>query len=132
MKRFLIDTNILIYYLADTIPQEELDTIEKILKTSFNISIITKIEFLGWEKHTEEGYEKAKEFISFANAILLTKKIADLSIFIRRTYKIKLPDAVIAATALSNNLILVTRNTKDFRGVKDLEVYNPFKMNDKR
>lgn len=132
MKRSLIDTNILIYYLADTIPQEELDTIEKILKTSFNISIITKIEFLGWEKHTEEGYEKAKEFISFANAILLTNKIADLSIFIRRTYKIKLPDAVIAATALSNNLILVTRNTKDFRGVKDLEIYNPFKMNDKR
>ncbi|MDP2845557.1 MAG: type II toxin-antitoxin system VapC family toxin [Candidatus Methanoperedens sp.] len=132
MKRSLIDTNILIYYLADTIPQEELDTIEKILKTSFNISIITKIEFLGWEKHTEEGYEKAKEFISFANAILLTNKIADLSIFIRRTYKIKLPDAVIAATALSNNLILVTRNTKDFRGVKDLEIYNPFKLNDKR
>ncbi len=29
-------------------------------------------------------------------------------------------------------LILVTRNTKDFRGVKDLEIYNPFKMNDQR
>jgi len=74
-KRYLIDTKILIYYLADTIPEQELDTIEKILKTSFNISIITKIEFLGWEKHTEKGYEMAREFISFANAILLTNKI---------------------------------------------------------
>jgi len=51
---------------------------------------------------------------------------------IKRTYKIKLSDAVIAATALSNNLILVTRNTDDFKGVIDLEIYNPFKMNDRR
>jgi predicted nucleic acid-binding protein len=39
---------------------------------------------------------------------------------------IKLPDAVIAATSLNNNLILVTRNEKDFKDVKELEVYNPF------
>lgn len=38
----------------------------------------------------------------------------------------KLPDAVITATALHNNLILVTRNDKDFEDVKELEIYNPF------
>ena len=132
MNRYLLDTNILIYYFADVIPLEELDTVERILKISFNISIITRIEFLGWDKHTKEGYEKAKELISFAKAIPLNNKIADLTVDIRRNHKIKLPDAVIAATALSGNLILVTRNSKDFSGVEDLEIYNPFKMNAKR
>ena len=84
------------------------------------------MEFLGWEKHTEEGFEKAREFISFANVISLSNEIGDLTIDVRRESKIKLPDAVIAATALNNNLILVTRNDKDFKDVKKLKVYNPF------
>jgi predicted nucleic acid-binding protein len=80
---------------------------------------------LGWKKHTEKGYEKAKEFISFSKVIYLTKKIADRSIDIRREYRIKLPDAVIAATAASKNLTLVTRNEDDFKDIKYLEIYNP-------
>lgn len=125
-KGYLIDTNILIYYLADAIPKEEINRVEEILKTSFNISIITKIEFLGWRGHTEEGFKKAKEFISFARIIPLEDEIANLTIDLRRKYKIKLPDAVIAATALYYDLILVTRNEKDFEGIKGLEIYNPF------
>lgn len=126
MKEYLLDTNILIYYFADTIPKKEVSKIEEIFRTSFNISIITKIEFLGWRKHTEEGFEKAREFISFANVIPLTDEIANLTIDKRRESKIKLPDAVIAATTLHNNLILVTKNDKDFNGIKSLEIYNPF------
>ena len=45
-KGYLVDTNILIYYVADAIPEKELNRIEKIFNTSFNTSIITKIEFL--------------------------------------------------------------------------------------
>ena len=126
MKEYLLDTNILIYHFADTIPKKEVNKIEEIFRTSFNISILTKIEFLGWEKHTEEGFEKAREFISFANVFSLTDEIVDLTIDIRRQSKIKLPDAVIAATALNNNLILVTRNDNDFKDIKGLEIYNPF------
>jgi Predicted nucleic acid-binding protein, contains PIN domain len=126
MNEYLVDTNILIYYFADTIPEKKVSRIEDIFRTSFNISIITKIEFLGWGKHMEKGFDKAQEFISFANVIPLTDEIADLTIYGRRKYNIKLPDAVIAATAVHNNLILVTRNAKDFKGVKGLEIYNPF------
>ncbi len=56
MKRCPLDTNILIYYLADAIPPGSLGEIETMLTSSFRISIITKIEFLGWKKHTPEGY----------------------------------------------------------------------------
>ncbi|WP_297520560.1 type II toxin-antitoxin system VapC family toxin [Thermococcus sp.] len=129
---FLIDTNILIYYLADAIPPEELPKIEEILRESFNVSIITKIEFLGWKGHTPEGFEKSKEFISFARVIPLTDEIADLSIELRRKKKIKLPDAVIAATALRYGLTLVTRNVEDFVGINGLEIYNPFEGVDQK
>ncbi len=60
--------------------------------------------------------------------ITITDDIADLAIRIRRSSKIKLPDAVIAATSLNDNFILVTRNDKDFRNVPDLEIYNPFHL----
>lgn len=129
---FLIDTNILIYYLADAIPEEEIPRIEKILKESFNISIITKIEFLGWKGHTPEGFEKSREFISFAHVIPLTDDIAELAIDLRRRKSIKLPDAVIAATALRYNYTLVTRNVRDFKGIEGLRIYNPFEKVDGR
>ena len=131
-ERFLIDTNILIYYLADAIPEEELPKVEEILRTSFNVSIITKIEFLGWKGHTPEGFEKSKEFISFANVIPLTDEIGDVAIELRRRVSIKLPDAVIAATALVHNLTLVTRNVKDFERIEGLRIYNPFEKVDKK
>ena len=47
MTSYLIDTNILIYYLAGAFSPEERPLIDTILKESFNISIITKIELLG-------------------------------------------------------------------------------------
>ena len=128
---FLIDTNVLIYYLADAIPKEELPKVEEILRKSFNVSIITKIEFLGWKGHTPEGFEESREFISFAHVIPLTDEIADVAIELRRRVSIKLPDAVIAATALLHDLTLVTRNVKDFEKVMGLKVYNPFEKVDK-
>ncbi|MEA3446475.1 MAG: hypothetical protein U9R19_17305 [Bacteroidota bacterium] len=41
--------------------------------------------------------------------------------------KINTPDAIIAATALTNDFIVVTRNESDFERITDLEIYNPFK-----
>jgi len=45
---------------------------------------------------------------------------------LRRNSKIKLPDAVIAATCIARGMILVTRNEKDFRNISELLVFNPF------
>lgn len=48
-----------------------------------------------------------------------------MTIEIRKKYKIKLPDAIIAGTALTYSLTLVTRNTKDFDKIEGLSVINP-------
>ncbi len=50
------------------------------------------------------------------------------TIELRQLYKIKTPDAVIAATTLLNGLTLLTRNLSDFRQIPDLKITNPFEM----
>ena len=52
--------------------------------------------------------------------------LAELTIAIKRDNNIKLADALIAATALSNGLTLVTRNADDFSTLAELKIYNPF------
>ena len=125
LKGYLLDTNILIYHLKGDIPQREIEKIESILKHSFIISVITKIEFLGWRKHTVDGFLKAQEFLRHAAIIPVDSDLADLAIELRRNNNIKLADALIAATALLNNLVLVTGNEEDFKAIEELEIYNP-------
>ena len=124
--KYLLDTNVLIYYLANQIPQKELPGFEKILEEDFNISIITKIEFLGWKFYNEKTFQQAKEFINLANILPLDDEVANIAIDLRRKYNLKLGDAVIAATAIIHDLILVTRNERDFKKVKKIQIYNPF------
>lgn len=126
VKRYLFDTNILIYYFADAIPAPELNRIEEILKTSFHVSIITKIEFFGFEKFSEDSFTREEEFFGYATVIPLTDEIADIAIDLRKKCRVKLPDAIIAATCILNNFTLITRNEKDFAGISELKIYNPF------
>lgn len=62
---YLIDTNILIYHTKGS--QNTIDFISHLItQHSFYISILTKIEFLGWDKHTPYGFQKCKQLIEFA------------------------------------------------------------------
>lgn len=125
-QRYLLDTNILIYYIAEEIPDNEINKIENIINTSFNISIISEIEILGYNKLTEKEIKNIENFLGFANIISLNNELKSLIVQIMRENKIKLPDAVIAATAIKNNLILITRNSKDFENINNIRIYNPY------
>ena len=127
-KKFLIDTNILIYYFDNLIPEDSEQRVDDILINSFNISIISKIEFLGWNKFSVEQYEKAFNFLTGATIINLTDETVDKTIQIKRQTRMKLPDGVIAATCLINDMTLVTRNTNDFKNIEGLKLYNPFQL----
>ncbi len=122
---YLIDTNILIYHPKGS--PNTIDFISRLIsQRSFHISILTKIEFLGWDKHTPDGFERCRRLLEFANIYFLEESIAEKAIQLKRGMNIKLADAVIAATAILNNLKLATRNVVDFRMIKGLEVINPF------
>ncbi len=126
-SEYLVDTNILIYHTnGSEVVLKFID--ENIKKKSLNISILTKIEFLGWDKHTPEGLKKCMKLIDHANVYYLDENIADKTIEIKKKVNIKLADAVIAATALLNGFKLVTRNTDDYKMLDDLTLVNPFNL----
>ena len=125
-KNYLIDTNIIIYYLNGDIPKKEIKFIESILINSFNISTITKIEVLGWHRITKGERVRIESFLSNAKVFYINKTIEKKSIEIKQKFKIPTPDTIIGATALEYDFIVVTRNKADFKRIGKIKIYNPF------
>ena len=115
-NKYLLDTNVLIYYFNGLLSDDRIDAI---LSKSFQISIITKIEFLSWQKLHEDILlqKKANDFLNYAHVFDLTEEIAEKVIDLRRQVKIKTPDAIIGATALVHGLDIVTNNIGDFKSL---------------
>jgi predicted nucleic acid-binding protein len=63
-----------------------------------------------------------------AAILQLTEDVVSRSITVRKLRKTKLPDAIIAATALVYELTLITRNTKDFENIPNIKIVNPWDM----
>jgi predicted nucleic acid-binding protein len=59
----------------------------------------------------------------------LSDEIVNESISLRKRYKIKLPGVIIAATAITFKLPIITRNSKDFSNIKGLKTTNPWEIN---
>lgn len=117
---YLIDSNILIKYaVADNASANAF--ILTVLESGFQISVITRIEVLSKNSQLQE-------FISEATILPLLEEVIIKTIEIRQKHKIKLPDAIIAATAIVNNLKLLTHNTKDFNNIKELTIVDPFNL----
>lgn len=76
------------------------------------------------------GHASAQEmivkFIDAANIYYVDNQIVEKTISIRKTKKIKLPDALLAATAIIYGFTLLTRNVDDFVGIDDLKIENPW------
>ncbi len=123
--KLLIDTNILIYYFNGELSLSAHKETTSMLKDDFNISVISQMEFLGFNRFNSKEKREAARFISFANILPLTKAIVEKTIQLKQAFKIKLPDAIIGATALRHNLVLITHNVKDFSGIT-LSLYDPF------
>lgn len=124
-KRYLIDSNVLIEFSGNLLPQASIDLISSIIDEEFNISFINKIEVLG---HPSAD-KNLRDFINSANIIDINPDITERTIKLRANHSIKLPDAIIAATALEYNLVLLTRNIDDFKGLSKLESENPWSWN---
>ena len=104
----LFDTNIVID-LLDGVPQA-LTEIKRIENRS--ISIVTWIEVLVGV-HPHEMHD-ATALLKRFSLVPLTPQIAELTISIRKQHRLKLPDAIIFATAQAEDRVLITRNTRDF------------------
>lgn len=118
----LIDTNTAIDYLAELLPVTANELIEA---TQAKISVVTRIELLSWPNATADDTIMLTGFISNCIVFGLSEEVIIKTIEIRKRYKLKLGDAIIAATAILNELELLTRNLDDFNKIPELKLINP-------
>ncbi|MCE7065697.1 type II toxin-antitoxin system VapC family toxin [Dyadobacter sp. CY326] len=125
--KYLWDTNTVIYFLQQQFPTNAENFIDQIAKDyKVIISSITEIELYCWKAASEDDLKVLHAFIEDSTIIELEKEIKIRTAAIRKQYNLKLPDAIIAATAMVYDLTLVTRNTKDFVNIGGLNTVNPF------
>ena len=122
----LCDTNILIeFYKGKSNIVSELRTIEQ---HQLAISIITQAE-LYFGAINKEELKKIKYNISLLNIIPLDNDVSHEFITLMEKYSLShkpsIPDSLIAATAIIHQLELYTLNTKDFRFISELTMYEP-------
>ena len=125
--KYLWDTNTVIYYLQNQFSTSG----EKFINnTALNyqpiISVITEIELLCWNMVDTEALVLINEFIDNSAVLALNHEVKLKTIEVRKNYGLKLPDAVIAATAITADLILISNDKKGFNKVAELNSVNPF------
>ena len=123
-KKYLIDTNILVDAQMKKLHEKGLQFLVDIINEDFTVSFITYIEFLGYKYATQATVD----FIALADIIEINKPIIDTCIALRKVHNIKPPDDIIAATALANGLVLVSRNISDFKNIAGLKVIDPWNL----
>ncbi|HRF56204.1 MAG TPA: type II toxin-antitoxin system VapC family toxin [Campylobacterales bacterium] len=110
--RALLDSNVII-----DIAKERLDISKINDYSAYAISVITYMETLGYRFGDTNEKIKIKAILSCFDIVQLDGQIVETVVKIRQNNKIKLPDAIIAATALEHNMVLITNNTKDFENI---------------
>jgi len=105
----VFDTNILIDYLLGKEPARE----ELARHPEARISAVTWIEVMVGARDVNEE-NQLRQFLARFELIPLDALVAETSAMLRSCYRLRLPDAVIWASAKNRNSVLVTRNTKDF------------------
>ncbi|MBS1639299.1 MAG: PIN domain-containing protein [Bacteroidetes bacterium] len=124
-ERYLMDTSAVIKYLNQTFSSKAIRFIDKIIDEDCNISFISEIELQSWQPPNEDDLNVYKQFITVSTIFSIDKNITATTIEIRKKYKIKIADAIIAATALTNSFTLIADNDKDFLKVANLKYLNP-------
>lgn len=121
MRTFLFDTNAVINFISDKGDFSQLTDNDK-----YYLSFISKIElYTGFKTREEEIVTHL--FVEKADLVLINNKIIDQAIEIRKETGLKLPDSVIAATAIENNAILITSDVQMIKklSANDVEIFDP-------
>jgi len=116
-NKILLDTNAFIYFF------EGRRTITEIVVSTPEIyfSAISEIELLSATHLTTEETEQIKAFLRLCQRVELTTEVIEQTISIRQQYHFKIPDAIIAASALCLQIPLISADT-DFQKVANLNL----------
>ena len=124
-QEYFLDSNVIIDYLAGKLPDSGMKLLSDIVDQTPNISVISQIEILRFND-TPENEAILENFINSSIIYPLSNNVVKRTIELCKQIKIKLPDAVIAATALLEGFTLVTRNIGDFKSIQNLKLLDPW------
>lgn len=127
MDQYLTDTNVVSNYFSNSFSETVMKFIDNVIDSIPNLSVITQIELLCWKTESETE-KKVNDFINDSLILEISSEVINNCVNIRKNRKIKTPDAIIAATALTYNYTLLTTNEKDFINIKGLKIINPYKL----
>ena len=99
-----------------------------IVLTQHSISIVSKIEVLGYSNISYAEHTFLDEYFAKVSIIELTHEIVEVAIALRKIRRLTLGDSVIAATARFMGIPLVTNSEKDFSWIEGLTIINPLKQ----
>ena len=111
---YLADTNAVLYFLSGN------DCMKPYVSSRFAFSVISEMELLSFPKITDDEETRIRGFLGASSSVPLTDSIKDRTIALRRAYNIKLPDAIIAASAIEQDLTLITADT-GFEKIEELK-----------
>ena len=124
MGQYLMDNNVISNYFSGLFTEKTMDFIADVIDQIPIISVITEIEALSWINPDKSKEAIVQEFTQDATVLGLTPDVISECIKIRRSKKIKTPDAIIAATAIVHSLTLITSDS-DFNNIQGLQVIDP-------
>ncbi|GAA4348280.1 type II toxin-antitoxin system VapC family toxin [Hymenobacter saemangeumensis] len=123
--KFLVDTNTIIELVTQLLPPAGGAWVDGlVLREEHAISVINWIELLVNPRSAQEK-QVLELFVATSPVLPLDADVVRQTILLRQQYHTKLPDAIVAATALVHGLVLVSRNTSDFSRIAGLVVVNP-------
>ncbi len=122
-NKLLLDSNIAIYLSKRTLSVQDFAQTGDVLY----ISLITYMEVVGYKFTDQEERSFTDALFDSLVRLPVTQAIADRVVLYRQNRKIKLPDAIILATAREYGCQLVTRNVGDFVSLDEgVTIVNPF------
>lgn len=124
-ERYLIDTSAVIKYLTAVFPQQGILFMDHIVDEESILSFISEIELKVWNPSNPTDISIYNKFVSKSSIIRIDDAITKKTVDIRKNQKLKIPDAIIAATAMVNDFTLISDNDKDFTKVPELKYINP-------
>jgi predicted nucleic acid-binding protein len=106
---YLADTNAVLYLLGGNA------CMAPYLGKTLAVSVISVMELLSYPSITSDEESIIRAFLDQCETLQISDTVKEQTIRIRRQYNVKLPDAIIAATAISHNLTLLTADTGIFK-----------------
>ena len=119
----LLDSNIIIYA---TLPENAF-LVDLLAQESLAISVVTQIETLGYHRLSKAEKAHLTELLDNLTIYNLSPPVVNRAIHLRQIRPIGVADAVIAATALIHNRVLISRNLADFDWIVGLPLLDPFR-----